>query len=279
MMKRFGTALAGTVSALLAFTPAASAGVTGDAPSGACQLATGLPGTAAGALQSAGNCLKAPPEGVRVREDVARDLATLVNRRREKLGLDPLELRPAFSSAAGIHAMDQAVRGYAAQTDLEGRGHEYRLRLLDRRALISASGAVVAVLPGTMDAVGAYNAILTDPVNAQNLVREEFSHLGLSTIEKDGRLYTVILLAQLEGELDVPMPARVSAPVDLGMSLVDSRLRFDRWQLENAGGQRMDIGLNPRLGRTQDGAVAAYLDLHVTDGRDVFVLKGPLVDR
>ncbi len=272
-----GIALAGTVSALLAFTPDTSAGVTGQPASGPCDLSAGLSADAASALEQARTCLLSPPAGVQVREDVARDLAALINRRREKFGLEPLALRPAFSSASGIHAMDLAVRGYAAQTDLEGRDHEYRLRLLDRQALISASGAVITILPAGSDAVAAYNAALTDPVNAENLLREEFTHLGLSTIESNGRLYTVIVMARVDGELDVPLSVSAPGAADLEFAIADPRLRFDRWALEREGGDRLAVGLNRRLDRSRNAAATAFLDVHVTDGRDVLVLRGPVV--
>lgn len=241
----------------------------------ACNLENGLPASVTGAYDVANACLTSAPEGVSVRTDLLADLKALSQRHRARFGLDDLSGRAALDAAATVHAIDMAARGYAAHEDLEGRGHLYRMRLLDRTSLIASTGANIVVVPADgADAAEIFRTIASDEINAENMVRDGFTDFGVGVAEANGMLYVVQVFARVDGELSQGLPLTLNGQTRLDLNLVADTLAFEDWRLTGLSGSSIAYGINPVIAE-RDATEAAFLEVSVTNGLDTYVLKGP----
>lgn len=263
--------------AVLASASAAFAGPALAAGDNACRVAeAGLSTQLEAYLDEASHCVAQPPEGVTLRNDVEAELVRQINERRAAAGEDPLRLRYGLYNAARLHAVDMAARGYAAHEDPEGRGHLQRARAIDRTALFGAMGGNVAVVKQT-DASQVDAKIAADPVNAANIQREEFTHMGVGVAEAGGRLYAVEVFARVDGELRDPMPARVSRLDNVRPDFADNSFAMETVRLENAAGDELGVSINSRLSGVALTGETAYLDVSARGGDTVYTLYGPSV--
>ncbi len=281
MEMSYGKSLAALILVTAAFAGSAPLHAAPSSPTIAgqpdCALDAGLPTGVKDAYDMAQVCLASPRDGLIVRGDLSGDLATLGERHRAQFGQSPLRLRESLDAAALIHAMDMATRQFAAHEDLEGRSHPYRIRLLDRRVLVGATGANITILPAVgTDAAAIYAALSADMVNLRNMSRDSFTDTGIGVVEADGRIYVVQVFAQVDGELDAPLPLTIQPGADLGAVFAESGLVFDGWELSGPDGERLARGINPVLSDRAGDVQVGYLEVAVTDGGGYWTLKGPL---
>lgn len=251
------------------------ADAVGDLP--ACDLSEGYANNTAAFSAQLESCLADQSTTVH-RGDVEANVLALTQRHRSRLGLDELETRSSLDMAAQAHALDMAARSYAAHKDLEGRGHLHRVRTLDRSVLIGSAGANIAA-GGLGTGVDAFNALTADPVNRDNLSRDAFSHVGVGAAEAaDGTIYVVQLFAQIDGELETPIPAALSSSAKLDASFVDAGFEHVGWSLTDEAGRLLDRGYGERVTATLDAAQSAFINVDVArHGGDTYSLKGPRV--
>lgn len=199
---------------------------------------------------------------------------------RKEVGVSPLNRRASLDRAARAHALDMAARGYAGHNDLEGRGHIYRMRALDRQVLASATGANVAVLDAGASVSDIYAAIAGDSANRENLVHSGFTDTGLGIAEANGRLYVVQMLTTVDGELETPLPLQIAGATSFSPRVNQNYFRTAGWSLSDVSGNRLAGGTMMRM---HDAALnrddTGYLDVLVQVDADTYVLKGPLVTR
>ena len=202
------------------------------------------------------------------------------NSQRARAGVPSLNRRASLDRAARAHALDMAARGYAGHDDLEGRGHIYRMRALDRQVLASATGANVAVLDANASPAEIFEAISADSANRQNLVHDAFTDTGLGIAEAEGRLYVVQMLTTVDGELESPLPLQVAGATNITPRVNQNYFRRAGWNLSDAAGNRLAGGTMMRMhGAAIDQADTGYLDVLVQVDADPYVLKGPIVPR
>jgi len=273
MLQFYDKALAASVLALAALASPTSADTGDPARVPACNLSDGYGTELIAFVREASACLDTPVSAAG--EAMADDVHVLSNRIREKAGGNPLLRRTGLEQAARAHAMDMAARGYAAHSDETGRTHLDRLRGLDRTGIYGATGANVTVVDAEMAAVGLYNTIMSDPVNAANLGRTAFTHAGIGMAEAGGKLYVVQLFGQLDGELDAPLPLGLPAGAALDVRFADPGFSLVAWRLEDDDGLRVRRGTINRLVRT--GEESGDLALVIVAERDgvIHELRGP----
>ncbi|WP_182482186.1 CAP domain-containing protein [Henriciella barbarensis] len=208
------------------------------------------------------------------------DLFAATNSHRTTAGMSALNRRATLDRAARAHALDMAARGYAGHDDLEGRGHTYRMRALDRQVLAGATGANVAVLSANATPAEIFEAISADSANQRNLLHEGFTDTGLGIAEADGRLYVVQMLTTVDGELESPLPLQVVGATTITPRVKQNYFRTAGWKLSDAAGNRLAGGTMMRM---HDAAIdsrdTGYLDVLVQLDADTYVLKGPIVTR
>ncbi|MEO0785921.1 MAG: CAP domain-containing protein [Pseudomonadota bacterium] len=241
--------------------------------SDACSLQDGYASSPAAFSEEVDACIAAKGQASSIAAET--QIAALSERHRAQYGLDPLPVRQSLKTAARAHAMDMAARGYASHVSPEGLNHLDRLRRLDRTALFGATGANIAILdPGT-DAIAAFNAIISDEVNAENLRRTGFSHMGVGVASApDGRIFVVQLFAKVDALLDTPMPHMVSAPQSTSSHFVDTDFRADDlWLTSKDGSAHVAHDIVPA--RHTSGEAAIEMEARL--GTATFTLHGPVV--
>ena len=190
---------------------------------------------------------------------------------------DELANLPSLNEAARIHGYDMAVRGYIAHDDLEGRSHLDRVRLLDRQRLIGAFGANIAVVEDGASAEEAYQALMADPANAQNVTRQSFDHMGVAAVKAHGRIYLVQLFAHVEGKLEAPLPAEMNSRTDLKAVFAESRAEPLGWSVVSAEGEVLARGIGNWAPASATEGKSGYLNIDMALGKDRYTLKGPAI--
>lgn len=180
-----------------------------------CDLSDGLALQPAAFQMEAAACFRGV-EGARSDISMESEILRLAAEARSDTGRAALDNLSTLNDAARIHAFDMAVRGYIAHEDPEGRGHLDRVALLDRSHLMGAFGANIAVIDDSATPEQAFGALMSDPVNADNLVRSAFDHWGIAAVRANGRIYLVQLFSSVEGRLDDPLTAQVIGRADEG---------------------------------------------------------------
>lgn len=274
MLQFYDKALISSALAFAALSGSAIADTADAAP--ACDLGNGYSVSAPVYAAEAQSCLEAhkgaflseTEDGVRV----------LTERHRARLDLAPLGQRASLDEAARAHALDMAARRYAAHNDPEGRGHLDRIRTLDRSVLVGAVGANL-----TAGALGepsdAYNALIIDEENRNNLARDMFTHMGVGAAEADdGTVYVVQLFAQVDGELETPMPAVLPAIADLKARFAESGFTPVCWTLEDENGRTVSRGFGEQIRADLAPGTSADLFIEVSlNPGETYALKGPRV--
>ena len=260
----------------LAFAALAGHVSATEASSVSCHLEDGYAVEASLFADEVEMCLKT--HAAALREDIQADVTALTERHRAKLNLDPLSTRQALTQAAQAHAMDMAMRGYADHLDLEGRDHLDRIRTLDRAVLIGAAGANIAVA-NFEDGATAFNALIQDEENANNLSRSAFTHSAVGAAQdKNGRVYVVQLFAQIDGELTTPMPTELPAIADLKAQFSQNAFTPVGWELRDLDGQLLSRGFGEQIRYKLRSDEVADLTIEVALHPGVnYALKGPRV--
>jgi hypothetical protein len=117
-----------------------------------------------------------------------------------------------------------------------------------------------------------------DDANAFNLIRETFTDMGIGVIEKEGALYVVVTFADVEGELDQPVPLSPRRSQSLKADL-DESLKPVTWALNDAvTGERLRLGFGSRLRpvRLTDTEMAG-ITITAQAGLTEVTLKGPMI--
>ena len=245
------------------------------AASEACDLSDGYGDSLVAYVQEVDACLGESQAFDASAEDA---VTGLTNARREQAGLEPLARRASLDKAARAHALDMAARGYAGHMDLEGRGHVYRMRALDRQVLASATGANVVILSADADAETIYETIRSDEANRENLARPGFTDTGLGIARKNGRTYVVQMLTTVDGELETPLPLALASATSFSPKVREDMFRTAGWNLTDADGRRIAGGSLMRMHADSiDFDDSAYLDVLVELDTDTYVLKGPMI--
>lgn len=242
-----------------------------------CELSDGLPVTPRAFAGEAAACLDAAPS--QAEQDIASRIDALTEYRRARFNMEPLGHRASLDAAARLHALDMATRGYGAHTSPEGLGHLDRVRRIDRSVLIGASGANITIVPAGTEPIDAFNALISDPVNAENLVRDAFTHAGVGVAEAaNGQVYIVQVFAQVDGELDEPLAYALNASHPVGATFADARFEQAGWRLSVPETGASTRGYGDALGARRLGDGVANLAIEAELGNRVYELSGPAVE-
>ncbi|WP_162173820.1 CAP domain-containing protein [Hyphomonas johnsonii] len=241
-----------------------------------CDLSDGLSLEPLAYAQEADACFEGL-NGVDYDTRLERQIQDATNATRAAAGESHLEYQVSLVQAARIHAMDMAVRHYAAHEDLEGRDHLDRVRTFDRAILIGASGANIVVVDSAMDADAIMAALRKDPANAANMTREAFTDSAVGIARANGKTYVVQLFARVDGRLETPLPLVISGTENIRATFADNRLQPVGWRLTTASGDTVARGLGTRMTDPLKSGEQAYLTLDVAYRASEYALRGPLV--
>jgi len=261
-----------SVLAFAALTLPISASATTQSAPGNCDLSNGYEGRLAEQVSEMEACLERAEDS---HTEVSERISVLSARYRDKTVMRPLERHSSLDRAARAHALDMAERTYVSHSDPEGRGHLERVRLLDRTLILGVSGANMSVVDANAEPIDAFNALISDPVNRENLLRETFTHMGIGMAEADGRLYIVQLFAQVDGQLERLLPLEVSDRAAIKADFTDPKFEQAGWRLTTAGGEVLARGLGKVVSTRDLTGEAAYLEIEALRGETTYRLRGP----
>jgi uncharacterized protein YkwD len=204
---------------------------------------------------------------------------------RAAAGLGSLETHTVLSGIAARHARDMAERGGGSDVTPEGAALLDLVRRDDRQSLYSTFGANIAIAGVNTPAGQLHQALMQSEDNAANIHRAAFTHTGIGSAEKDGRVYVVQLFARVEGALDEPLPLQAGASPSLrttlattqGAALAGAQMVPVSWSVSAPDGALLLRGSAERLGEARGRAVEGYLNLDVAIGQDIYTLRGPFV--
>jgi len=264
LLKRL--ALAGAVSAVCASPALADA---------ACSVEDGYASHLGAYVSEIEACLL---EDTLTRADLADEVLAAVNEVRSEKSVPAISPLASLNAAARAHAIDMAARNYLAHDDLEGRGHTYRIRSIDRQALLGPIGANVHIVDGDLSVGAILQDLNISRSNAANLAERSFNHFGIGIAPYGEKLMIVTLLASVEGQLEAPLPITLTETLPIRSTLADTYRQPVAWTLSDAKtGKSVSRGIAPRLNGAKSMKAPAGLNIVVEHGTNQYVLKGPMV--
>ena len=117
-------------------------------------------------------------ENTRPRPDLEKQMLDLVNRERQKAGLNPLAPDPELTEVARRHSADMFARGYFAHDTPEGLTPFDRMRAGGVRFI--TAGENLALAP-TISV--AHTGLMNSPGHRANILRREFGRVGIGVMD------------------------------------------------------------------------------------------------
>jgi uncharacterized protein YkwD len=174
----------------------------------------------------ANGVLEAPPEGVRLLESLAQQLAELTSERRREADLGPLEADPELLPAARAHALDMLERGYNDHVTPDGLEPGDRVALLHRRLvghvgenLAELEGLSVEQLEGQIGPLAAkiVDGWMQSPGHRENILDPDYTHQAIAAGAKGEDVVMVQLFEARRALLAEPLPLRVGQDETLAL--------------------------------------------------------------
>ena len=120
------------------------------------------------------------------REELEKQMLSMVNAERLKEGLDPLKADPELTEVARQHSRDMFARGYFSHVAPEGKGPFDRMR--ESGVRFTHAGENLA-LAQTLDL--AHSGLMHSPGHRANILRPQFGRLGIGIV--DGGMYGLMI--------------------------------------------------------------------------------------
>lgn len=200
------------------------------------------PGTE-GAGAADGPTAGAPPaSGISHPEALEQKVLELTNAERRKQGLEPLQPESTLVAIARGHSDDMLVRGFFDHVNPDGLSDGDRVAVQHRR-LIGLSGENIwkstGLNPSEIEKVAhemmyGEQGLMHSPGHRANILRREYTHLGVGIAVRGGGLRATQLFAVARAYTDQPVPAAVSAGASLNLSAAPFNSgpvpgRYDYW--------------------------------------------------
>lgn len=117
----------------------------------------------------------------------AKECFDILNTFRTNYGMPILEWDDLLVQSAEAHCIDMAENGYFAHNSLDGTTHKDRILATGIKDTIAWGENLVA---GKVFAVDTFHLWVNSLGHRVNMLRENFTHVGISSIYKDGSIYT-----------------------------------------------------------------------------------------
>lgn len=195
-------------------------------------------------------------------ETVSRRVLALTNQKRREHGLEPLKAEDTLGELACRHNRDMLSRSFFAHENPDGEAPSDRLAQYHRR-LIGQSGENIWSLsaPNLKSSAPAHNylarSIVNDwmdsPGHRKNILRPEFTHLGVCVVRKGDEIRATQSFADAWAYLDTALPKQLPPSTKQSVSVKSvpgtaSPTRYDF--VDPSGGERV-AGPHPFEGQIQ----------------------------
>lgn len=220
-----------------------------------------------------------PPETLpeTIKSSLASSLKDRLDDQRKDKGLSWLAPHPVLSRVAATHAEDVAGNDYTADISADGMSLLEQVLLEDRQSLYSTFGVNIAAAQEGVGADRLHEALMHSSPDTDNINRSEFTHVGIGTAERDGRVYIVQLFAKIDGHLQQPLPLDVVQVSSLRTTLVQRSMVPVTWTITAPDGAPLLRGSGDRLRSVRGEPVEGFLNLDVAMGQDTYTLRGPFI--
>lgn len=125
-------------------------------------------------------------EKTTTREELEKQMLSMVNAERLKEGLNPLKADPELTEVARRHSRDMFARGYFSHVAPEGKGPFDRMR--ESGVRFTHAGENLA-LAQTLDL--AHSGLMHSPGHRANILRPQFGRLGIGIV--DGGMHGLMI--------------------------------------------------------------------------------------
>ena len=120
------------------------------------------------------------------RPDLEAAMLEMVNKERQKNGLNLLEADPEMTQVARLHSPDMFIKGYFSHYDLSGKNPFDRMRDANIRFLAAGENLALAQ---TLEI--AHRNLMNSPGHRANILSPEFNRLGIGIL--DGGFYGLMI--------------------------------------------------------------------------------------
>jgi uncharacterized protein YkwD len=122
----------------------------------------------------------------KVRPDLEAEMLVMVNKERQKNGLQILQADPEMTQVARAHSQDMFVKGYFSHNNLEGKDPFQRMRDANVRFLDAGENLALAQ---TLEI--AHKNLMNSPGHRANILSPHFHRLGIGIL--DGGFYGLMI--------------------------------------------------------------------------------------
>ena len=241
-----------------------------------CDLSNGLAQGTVAFQEEVQSCLY-DTNASELNQKISDSIWNRANAFRVRRGLAPLEHRTSLNEVASAHVRDMIARKYASHFDLEGRGHVHRIRLLDRTALIGASGANITIVKPS-DNKDLFKALIENPDNERNLLRSVFTHMGVGVARaENGDVFVALLFLHIHGNLTTPLPGKLEGVTPIKIQFRETNLRMAGWTIESVDHKVITRGIGRRIVAKANRDTEGFLTIQAQRGDTHYILNGPAV--
>ena len=147
----------------------------------------------------------------------------LINEYRSSIGAGALQIDPKLTDTAEWMANDLAAYNRFSHTDSQGRDFAQRLKTFGVGDNVWRGENLFAGLATAKEALEAWK---NSPGHNENMVRKEFTKIGLARVFREGTTYGWYWVTEFSGDEPVPAPTAPAFCVSLGNTMGDSPLLF-----------------------------------------------------
>jgi uncharacterized protein YkwD len=240
-------------------------------------------GTSADPATPSSNPATADATGVEHSEEIERLILELVNENRRKAGaaLKDLTWDDTLQHIAREHSDDMLVRRFFDHVNPDGLAPADRIALAHRQ-LVGLTGENIfkqSDYPATEARKTAeliVRELMASPGHRENILRPEFTHLGVGVSIRGGEIRTTQNFALIRALVDQPVPREVKSGEVLHLSTTPGAEKYDFW-LSSSGinvGEPFDIG--DGTVRVQPGVYKVRFYFPAASGYTLFM--GPQIE-
>ncbi|HEX7333454.1 MAG TPA: CAP domain-containing protein [Pyrinomonadaceae bacterium] len=221
--------------------------------------------------------------GIEHPEAIEKLVLELVNENRRKAGGDLKDLSwdETLLHIAREHSDDMLARRFFDHVNPDGLSAADRIALAHRQ-LVGLTGENIFMLSGYAETEVRKTAelivreLMASPGHRENILRPEFSHLGVGVSIRGGELRTTQNFALIRALVDQPIPREVKSGEVLHLGTTPGAEKYDFW-LSSSGmqvGESVDIG--DGTVRVQPGVYKVRFYFPTASGYTLFM--GPQVE-
>jgi uncharacterized protein YkwD len=175
--------------------------------------------------QTAQQTTTTPPAGITFLDEIERLILTLTNEERRKHGLNALQHDPMLQNAARAHSIDMLERNFFDHVSPDGRTPHDRIAIIHRQ-LIGMTGENLwqgqghDVSDAQKLAELAVEGWMNSPGHRENILRQEYTHLGVGGTVKGNTVKLTQNFASTQALFQQPLPLQITSGGNLPLATI-----------------------------------------------------------